>query len=162
MTLELKDILLILHFVFLSFYLGGQIFYLTIIQPASYKLFSINDQIRFLQNILRKQNPILMLALCLVVLTGGFMITPIKASYQANYFSAFGAKLVVKLGYFFVVFLITAYQTLAVGFQIRFLDPAKDMKNLKTNLGKVRRNMTITCILNILVTAYVIYLARHL
>lgn len=156
------EIFLILHLVTLAFFLGGQLYYLFIIQPTSYHFFSTNEQVRYLQNVLRRQNPILLLALCLVVLTGGFMITPLKSSLGQTYFSAFGAKLIEKLGYFFFVFFVTAYQTLGVGFKIRYLDPAKDMLSLKKRLNSVRVNMTVTTILNIVLTTYVIFLARHL
>jgi len=90
------------------------------------------------------------------------MITPLKGALGASYFSAFGAKLINKLGLFFIVFFITTYQTLGVGFKIRYLDPAKEMKLLKEKLGNVRLKMTITAVLNILVTVYIIYIARNL
>ena len=53
---------------------------------------------------------------------------------QIRFFAAFGSKLISKLGFFFIVFFITAYQTLGVGFKIRYLDPAKEMKHLKEKL----------------------------
>lgn len=142
--------------------MGGQLYYLFITQPASYQFFSTNDQVRYLQNVLRRQNPVLLLALCLVVLSGGFMITPLKTSYGASYFASFGTKLVDKLGVFFIVFFVTCYQTLGIGFKIRYLDPAGEMTRLKEKLGSVRLLMTITAILNIALTAIVIYLARRL
>lgn len=157
-----RDLLLLLHFVFIAFFVGGQFFYLAIVQPASYRFFSANEQTRYLQNILKLQNPVLLLMLCLAVLTGGFMITPIKGALGADYFAAFGSKLVYKLGLFFVVFFITAYQTLSVGFKIRFLDPAHELKELPQKLGSVRILMTITSVLNILITAYIIFVARNL
>lgn len=157
-----KEILLILHFVFIACFVGGQFFYLAIVQPASYKFFSANEQTRFLQNILKLQNPILLLMLCLAVLSGGFMITPIKSALGADYFSAFGSKLIYKLGLFFIVFFVTAYQTLSVGFRIRFLDPAHDMLTLTQKIGTVRTLMTVTSVLNIGLMIYIIFVARHL
>ncbi len=157
-----SEVLIILHLVFICFFLGGQLSYIFIVQPASHRFFSLNDQIYFLQNVLKRQNPILLLALCLAVITGGLMITPIKGSLGASYFSVFGAKLIVKLAYFFLVFFITAYQTLAVGFKIRFLDPATPGLELQKKLNSVRVNMTVTVILNVVITAYVIYLGRGL
>ena len=157
-----SELILILHLVSLSFFIGGQFFYLFIVQPASYQFFSTNDQIRYMQNVLRRQNPVLLLALCLVVVTGGFMITPLKSALGQSYFSIFGTKLMHKLGYFFIVFFITTYQTLAVGFKIRYLDPAGEMLKLKEKLASVRLGMTVTAVLNILITSYIIYLARNL
>lgn len=154
---SLVPILKILHYVFIAFFLGGQIYYLVILQPASYSFFSINDQIRFLQNVLKKQNPILLFALCLVVLTGGFMITPLKGELGGNYFSAFGAKLMWKLAYFFGVFFVTAYQTLAVGFKIKFLQPENTGDDHRAKLAQVRRLMTITSLLNIFGMAYILH-----
>ena len=162
MNLFNTNTIVILHLVFLPFFLGGQLFYLFILQPVSYRFFTLNEQILFLKNVLKRQNPVLLFALCLVVLTGGFMITPLKGSLGTSYFSAFGSKLVVKLGYFFLVFFITAYQTLAIGFKIRYLDPANTDSKLRQTLGSVRRQMTITTILNVSLTIYVIYLARNL
>ncbi len=154
---SLLPLIKILHYVLISFFLGGQLYYLFILQPASYAFFSENEQIRFLQNVLKRQNPILMLALCLVVLTGGFMITPLKGSLGQSYFTAFGAKLVWKLVYFFGVFFVTAYQTLAVGFRIRFLSPEAMPKDLPRQLGRVRTLMTVTSVLNCLGIAYILF-----
>lgn len=162
MNLDQTNILLILHIVFLSFFLGGQLYYLFILQPASYQFFSTNDQVRFLQNVLRRQNPVLLLALCLVVVSGGFMITPLKTSLGANYFSQFGTKLISKLGVFFIVFFVTCYQTLGIGFKIRYLDPAHQLTGLKEKLNQVRLLMSITAVLNIIITAIVVILARQL
>jgi uncharacterized membrane protein len=152
----------IAHIVLIAFFLGGQFYYLFITQPASYGFFSVNDQIRFLQNVLKRQNPVLLLALCLVVLTGGFMITPLKGAYGADYFGAFGGKLITKLGFFFVVFFVSAYQTLAVGFKIRYLDPARVTGQEENALGRVRLHMTVTSILNIVFTIITIHYGMRL
>lgn len=161
MKISQTEILLLLHITFLAFFLGGQFFYLFIIQPASFRFFSVNDQVFYLQNVLKRQNPILLLVLCLVVITGGLMITGLKTSLGTSYFSAFGSKLVTKLGYFFIVFFITAYQSLAIGFKIRYLDAAKQGQNLAATLKSVRTQMSITSVLNILLTVFIIYIARN-
>lgn len=157
MTLEYLPLLKLLHYILISVFLGGQFYYLLILQPASFDFFTTNEQIRFLQNVLKKQNPILLLILCLVVLTGGFMITPLKSSLGVDYYSAFGAKLVGKLFYFFLVFFVTAYQTLAVGFRIRFLSPEGMQSKLTAQLKKVRKLMTITSVLNIMLVSWILY-----
>lgn len=156
-----SSVLLILHLTFIAFFLGGQFYYLAITQPASHQFFSVNDQIRFLQNVLKRQNPFLLLCLCLVVVTGGLMITPIKGELGNDYFSAFGAKLLVKLSWFFVVFFVSAYQALSVGFRIRFLDPASMEKNLESKLTSVRTRMTVTSIANIILIIYIVWIARE-
>jgi len=156
------EIILILHLLSLTLFLGGQLYYLFIAQPASFNFFSINEQIRYLQNVLRRQNPTLLLALCLIVVTGGFLITPLKGSLGADYFSAFGSKLINKLGLFFIVFFVTVYQSLALGFKIRFMDPTMNKSSLTKTLSNVRWQMTLTCIFNIILTSYVIYVARNL
>jgi uncharacterized membrane protein len=161
MELSQKEILMLFHLIFLAFFVGGQLVYLFILQPVSYRFFSTNDQLRFLKNILRVQNPVLMLALCLVVISGGFMITPLKGSLGSNYFAAFGTQLVTKLEFFLLVFFVTVYQTLAIDFKIRYLDPAKELKNIKAKLNHVRWQMSITCVLNILLTVYIIFIARN-
>lgn len=153
--------LLILHLGCIAFFLGGQLYYLFITQPASHQFFSLNDQIRFLQNVLRRQNPVLLLSLCLAVLTGGFMITPLKSELGANYFAVFGSKLIYKLGLFFIVFFVSAYQALSVGFKIRFMDPAAMDKNLSKKLNTVRRTMSFTSIINVCLTLYIIFVAKH-
>ena len=147
----------LLHYILISTFLGGQFYYLLILQPASYDFFSKNEQIRFLQNVLKKQNPVLLLVLCLVVLTGGFMITPLKSALGANYYSGFGAKLLWKLLFFFMVFFVTAYQTLAVGFRIRFLSPEGMQADLGKHLNQVRTLMTVTSILNIAIMSWILY-----
>lgn len=154
--------LLILHLAFIAFFLGGQLHYLFVTLPASYQFFSVNEQIRFLQNVLKRQNPVLLLSLCLAVLTGGFMITPLKGELGTNYFSAFGSKLVYKLGFFFIVFFISAYQALSVGFKIRFMDPASMEENLEAKLNSVRFTMGVTSVANVILTLYVISIARNL
>lgn len=153
--------LVLLHLTFIAFFLGGQLHYLFVTLPASYRFFSVNEQIRFLQNVLKRQNPILLLSLCLAVLTGGFMITSLKGELGANYFSAFGSKLVYKLGFFFLVFFISAYQALSVGFKIRFMDPASMEENLGAKLDSVRLTMAVTSVANVVITIYVIYIARN-
>ena len=158
----LSQISLAAHLLCLAFYLGGQAYYLLIAQPASYDFFSPMDQARYLHNLLKRQNPILLFALCLVVLTGGFMIAPLKGSMGADYFNTFGVKLLRKLGVFFLVFFVTAYQTLAVGFKIRFIELSKSTDEIKKTVSSVRRGMTITSILNIILTLLTTYLATLL
>lgn len=155
------ELLLALHLLAIAFFIGGQLYYLFITQPASYEFFTINEQIRFLQSVLKRQNPILLLALCIAVVTGGLMVTPLKGQLGANYFADFGEKLMYKLALFFIVFFISAYQSLSVGFRIRFLDPAAMNKNLEKELNTVRLIMTITSIAAILTTLYVVYVALH-
>ncbi len=152
--------LLLSHLTFIAFFVGGQFYYLAITQPASHQFFSVNDQIRFLQNVLKRQNPFLLLCLCLAVVTGGLMITPLKGQLGNDYFSAFGAKLLIKLSWFFVVFFVSAYQTLGVGFKIRFLNPESMEDNLEGKLAAVRTRMTITSVLNIALIIYIIWIAR--
>ena len=156
------EMLLIAHLVFIAFYLGGQLHYLFILHSVSYQFFGPNEQIRFLQNVLKRQNPVLLLALCLAVLTGGFMITPLKGGFGQNYFSVFGSHLITKLGWFFILFFVTAYQTLSVGFKIRFLDPASGETKLDEKLAAVRTQMLVTASLNVLLTIIVIYYGMHL
>lgn len=153
----MTHILLILHLMCIAFFLGGQMYYLFIAIPASHATFNINDQIRYLQITLRRQNPVLLLALCLAVLTGGFMITPLKGAMGTNYLMLFSPKLLTKLGFFFIVFFISAYQTLAVGFKIRFLDPARGDGTEAQQLKSVRTNMLVTAILNIIFTAITLH-----
>jgi hypothetical protein len=141
----------------IAFFLGGQLYFLFITLPASYAFFNLNDQIRYLQNTLRRQNPVLLLALCLAVLTGGFMITPIKGAMGTNYLALFSPKLLTKLGFFFIVFFISAYQTLAVGFKIRFLDPARGDGTEERQLASVRFLMVVTAVLNIIFTGITIH-----
>lgn len=153
--------LVLLHLMFISFFLGGQFYYLFITQPASYKFFSLNDQIYYLKTVLRRQSPILLLILCLVVLTGGFMITPLKAQLGQDYLTGFGNKLIGKLGYFFIVFLVSAYQALAIGFKIKYLDPARCAGGELKQINSVRTQMTVTSLVNIVVTMLAIYHARY-
>lgn len=152
-------LLLISHLTFIAFFLGGQFYYLFILQPASFDGFTTNHQIHFLKSVLKRQNPVLLFVLCLVVLTGGFMITPLKSQLGANYYSAFGYKLLPKLGLFFLTFIVTAYQTLGIGFKIRYLDPASINDNFSKKLNQVRTLMTVTTLLNIGIIIYIIYYA---
>lgn len=152
-------LLLALHLLAIAFFIGGQTYYLFITQPASHEFFTVNEQIRFLQNVLKRQNPILLLALCVAVVTGGLMVTPLKSQLGADYFAGFGEKLMYKLALFFIVFFLSAYQSLAVGFRIRFLDPAGMGKNLEKELHAVRFIMSVTSVAAILVTLYIVYVA---
>lgn len=153
---------LTLHLLSLALFLGGQLFYLFIVQPASHSFFSTQEQVRYMQNVLKRQNPILLLALCALAVTGGFLITPLKSQLAGDYYTVFGAKLIEKLGFFFLVFFITVYQSLALGFKIRFVNPAQTDEALKTTLTSLRRQMTVTSIANSALTAYVVTLSKNI
>ena len=163
MTQNLQlQILLMTHLVLIAFYLGGQFLTLAVTLPASYKFFNTNNQVKFLQNIYKLQSPILLFVLCLVVLSGGFMITPIKSQLGADYFAAFGSRLIIKLGFFFIVFLVSAYQALAVGFRLKALDPAVCADNQASELGAVRTQLAVTSVINIIITIVVMYFGKRL
>ncbi len=158
--MTVSDVCLFLHLFFIASFLGGQVYYLVIAQSATQDFFTPNDQAYFLKNILRRQNPILLLMLCLVVLSGGFMISPLKGALGANYFQTFGLKLIKKLGVFFIVFFVTAYQTLGVGFKIRYLEISSPLDVVKSTITAVKTRMFITAILNIILILITVYLAR--
>lgn len=162
MNMAHTEIITLIHLVLISFFAGGQFTYLFVIHPASYQFFSINDQVFFLQNILKRYNPVLLFVLCLIVLSGGFMIAPLKGSLGVDYFARFGAKLVTKLAWFFAVFFVTAYQTLAIGFKSRYLDPARDLNGLDQKLAQIRRQMFVTSFLNSVLVIYIIFVSRGL
>jgi uncharacterized membrane protein len=162
MIFDLKSLWMFTHFLGLTAFLGGQIYYLLILQPASYQFHTTHEQIAFFQNTLKRQSPILLFAVCLLAVSGGLMVTGLKGQLGGSYLQVFGGKLLIKFILFFLTFFLSAYQALSVGFLIRFLDPANQTEKIdfEKKLSEVRKKMTITSIFAIGFILAATYVAR--
>ncbi len=154
-----KQILTIIHLTFIALFIGGQGYTLSILIPSSYSFFTNNSQLEFFKNTLKKQNPILLLYLFGAIISGGLMISGVKANLGQSYFAAFGVKLINKLLLFFVLFFSMCYQTLIVGFKAKYTYHNDGTQTVKQALTSVRLNLAITAIINIGLTVYILFYA---
>lgn len=107
-----------LHLVALVLYLGSVLGLWIIVLPS---LSAIPDhRLRFalIVRALKLYNPIQIGALGIVVITGAFQLTDLKALYRELFATEFGLTLGLKLLFSFLLIVLSVYQSLGIGHRI--------------------------------------------
>ena len=95
-----------LHLIALAVYLGAVIGLWTMLLPATWTLDNNKDKVRFLARGLKLYNPIQIGALGILLFTGAFQLTDLKAAYRELFVKQLGYNLGIKLFlHFFSCFL---------------------------------------------------------
>jgi len=103
-----------LHLLALVAYLGSVIGLWLLLLPSISLIKDPRRQQQFLARGLKLYNPIQIGALGVVVLSGAFQLTALKAAYREQFLSELGFTLGVKLLLSFFLILLSVYQSLGV------------------------------------------------
>ena len=103
-----------LHLIALAVYLGCVISLWIILLPATAKLDDNKNQHQFLARSLRLYNPVQIGALGVLLFTGAFQLTDLKAEYRELFVKQLGYNLAIKLSVAFFLVLFSVYQSMGI------------------------------------------------
>jgi len=122
-----------LHLLALAVFLGAlSCLWIMVLSPLS-TIESATDRLTFFIRCLKVYNPLQIGALGVLLMTGAFRLTSLKAGYGVQFSAALGGTLALKLGLAFIVIIVSTYQ--CMGIAHRFVrraeqpdaDPLPDM-----------------------------------
>jgi uncharacterized membrane protein len=104
-----------LHLIALIVYLGALLGLWLMLLPAVSVLRQHEDKVQLLARGLKFYNPLQVGALGIVLFSGAFQLTELKALYRETFIQELGFVLFVKLSFAFVLVVVSVYQALGIG-----------------------------------------------
>lgn len=103
-----------LHLTSLAVYLGSLVGLWVMVLPALSAVRDHEEQVKLLARSLKLYNPVQTGALGLLVLSGAFQLTDMKAAYRELFLKELGVMLGLKLILSFVLIVFSTYQSMGV------------------------------------------------
>lgn len=103
-----------LHLISLTIYLGALAGLWLILLPALSAVPSHSEKVRLLSRGLKLYNPLQTAALGVLILSGAFQLTALKAAYRELFLKELGAVLAWKLTASFFLIILSTYQSMAL------------------------------------------------
>jgi uncharacterized membrane protein len=104
-----------LHVIALTVYLGAVVGFWLMLLPATSILEKHEEKTRFLARGLKFYDPLQVGALGILLFSGAFQLTELKAAYREMFAKQIGYNLGIKLIFAFVLVILSVYQALGVG-----------------------------------------------
>ena len=104
-----------LHLIALIVYLGAIVGFWRMLLPSIAILEKHDDKVRVLARGLKFYNPLQVGALGIVLFSGAFQLTELKAAYRETFIKQFAFSLGIKLSFAFLLVLFSVYQALGIG-----------------------------------------------
>ena len=104
-----------LHLIALVVYLGAVIGFWLMLLPAVAVLENHKQKVRFFVRGLKFYNPLQVGSLGIILFTGAFQLTELKAAYRENFLKYLAYNLSLKLLFAFVLVIFSVYQALGIG-----------------------------------------------
>src|ERR687891_20035 len=104
-----------LHLIALIVYLGAIVGLWVVFLPSMKTVVQHEDRVQFLARGLQFYNPLQVGALGILIFSGAFQLTELKAAYRETFISRFGYDLGIKLLFAFFLVLFSVYQAMGVG-----------------------------------------------
>jgi uncharacterized membrane protein len=104
-----------LHAVSLVVYLGAVLGFWLVLLPAVATLQDHRDRAQLLARGLKFYNPLQVGALGILLFSGAFQLTELKAAYRETFVQQLGYQLAIKLALAFLVVLFSVYQSMGIG-----------------------------------------------
>ena len=104
-----------LHLIALVVYLGAVIGFWLMLLPAVAVLENHEQKVRFFVRGLKFYNPLQVGSLGIILFTGAFQLTELKAAYRENFFKYLEYNLFIKLIFAFLLVMFSVYQALGIG-----------------------------------------------
>ena len=104
-----------LHLIALTVYLGALAGFWLMLLPSVAAMETHEDRIQLLARGLKFYNPLQIGALGVILFTGAFQLTELKAVYRERFIQQFAYTLGLKLAFVFVLVIFSVYQALGVG-----------------------------------------------
>lgn len=107
-----------LHVIALTVYLGAVVALSVMLLPAASALDDHDDRTQFLIRGLKLYNPIQIGALGVLLFTGAFQLTDLKAAYRELFVEQLGYNLGLKLALAFFLVLFSVYQCMGIAHRL--------------------------------------------
>jgi len=104
-----------LHLIALIVYLGAVIGFWLMLLPSVGILETHDEKLRFLARGLKFYNPLQVGALGIILFTGAFQLTELKAAYRESFVQHLAYNLSIKLLFAFLLVIFSVYQALGIG-----------------------------------------------
>ena len=104
-----------LHLIALIVYLGAVVGFWLMLLPATAVLAKHDDKVQFLARGLKFYNPLQIGALGILLFTGAFQLTELKAAYRETFIQQVAYTLGLKLLFAFLLVIFSVYQALGIG-----------------------------------------------
>jgi uncharacterized membrane protein len=104
-----------LHLIALVVYVGAVLGFWLMLLPAVSLLNKHEDKLQLLARGLKFYNPLQVGALGILLFSGAFQLTELKAVYRETFVKEFGYILFIKLSFAFVLVIFSVYQALGIG-----------------------------------------------
>jgi uncharacterized membrane protein len=104
-----------LHLVALVVYLGAVLGFWFVLLPVATSLQDHENKIQLLARGLKFYNPLQVGALGILLFSGAFQLTELKAAYRETFIQELGYDLAIKLALAFLVVLFSVYQSMGIG-----------------------------------------------
>jgi uncharacterized membrane protein len=104
-----------LHVLALTVYLGAVLGFWLVFLPAVSALENQQAKTDLLARTLRVYSPLQVGALGILLFSGAFQLTDLKAAYRETFIQEFGYALAIKLSLAFLVVLFSVYQSMGIG-----------------------------------------------
>ncbi len=104
-----------LHLIALIVYLGAVVGFWLMLLPSVAILDKHEDKVQLLARGLKFYNPLQVGSLGILLFTGAFQLTELKAAYREAFVKQLGFNLFVKLIFAFLLVIFSVYQALGIG-----------------------------------------------
>ena len=104
-----------LHLIALIVYLGAVVGFWLMLLPATAALEKHQEKLQFLARGLKFYNPLQIGALGIILFTGAFQLTELKAAYREMFMKEIAYALGIKLLFAFFLVIFSVYQALGIG-----------------------------------------------
>ena len=104
-----------LHLIALIVYLGAVVGFWLMLLPSVAILDKHEDKVQLLARGLKFYNPLQVGSLGILLFTGAFQLTELKAAYREAFVKHLGFNLFVKLIFAFLLVIFSVYQALGIG-----------------------------------------------
>jgi len=104
-----------LHQIALVIYVGAVVGLWFMLLPSVSALEKFEERVHFLSRGLKLYNPLQIGSLGVLLFTGAFQLTELKAALRETFLKQLGYNLVVKLIFAFVLVIISVYQSMGIG-----------------------------------------------
>lgn len=137
-----------LHLIALVVYLGAVIGFWLMLLPAVAVLEKHEEKVRFFARGLKFYNPLQVGSLGIILFSGAFQLTELKAAYREKFLQFLAYNLSMKLLFAFLLVIFSVYQALGIGHRfVRRIEGGDEVS--PEQLSSIIRRMTTAnwCIL---------------
>jgi uncharacterized membrane protein len=150
-----------LHLLALIVYLGAVVGLWAILLPSAAAIETHEDRAGFLARGLKYYNPLQVGALGILIFTGAFQLTELKAMYRELFVKQVGYQLAVKLTFAFLLVIFSVYQSMGIGHRfVKRQDSGAVVTPEELNLVIRRLKIANACIMTL--AAITLWLGFHL